>query len=1222
MTSLPGVSGTLLPDRFLVERVSELQGDPIRTEAMRVLRGRLRGWWTAVAATCGPTTAIRTLFDLVAMPLMGMLGFKAASATIDARSARVCLRTRGGSTLVLLVLPWATTPSSIWREVVVAARDVGAEWGLILAPPFLTMIDTRGHARRRHLDFCLPEVIEGRGFGALWMVVRADAHDEHHKAARAPHDKASPGSSLHALVDAGAKYQGVVRADLQHGVHRALRTLVSVLEGPSACDEALTIVYRVLFLLFAESRQMLPMTDAVFRDSYAISTLCREASERRDSPGLWEALAAITRLARRGCRSQHLMVAPFNGRLFSRVAAPSLESTTAGSGHRHRRLRDLALRDALVALGSRPTRYGRETIAYRDLGVEQLGAVYERVLDLAPGMTVETRDAPVRTRDVSIHGRDASAGARGVPDRPHVLSDSRRASSRGTHSTDRKQTGTFYTPQSLAEFVVRRTLSPLVAGRSPDDILSLRVLDPAMGSGAFLVAACHFLASAYERSLIDAGGTSATDFDDDVRARIRRTVAERCLAGVDRNPAAVQVARLSLWLCTLAHGKPLTFLDHQLRVGDSLIGASPDDLHRTPTSTSRKQTQDNSTALPFEDDLSTRLREVAETRRTITCATSDTVEQVRKKEHAWEQLVSERSPVAAWKLATTTWCSRWFWPEGQPPSGPELRAAIDAILRGDRSLRPEHLHPMLRTARETGERLRFFHWPLEFADVFYDSAGAPRRGAGFDAIIGNPPWEMLRNDDQSFESAAPVPRARPAAADARRRSDRHHRPLARSLTQFVRESGLYRSCGRGHVNLFQPFVERTLDLVKPGGRLGLVLPWSVATDDGNAALRRRLLDDTSVDAIVGIENTRGMFPIHRGLRFAAITATAGRRTDTVRMRCGVSSEEVLDALPASNVEVDDAFPICVDRADLSAIGGGMGRIPYLRGHTDLSLARHLSAAFPPIGSAAGWQARFGRELNATEAASSFGFEGLPVIQGRDIEPFRLIEGEERVDNRDPIEGAERVDGTEPFDVRPVGQAHRPRISLERAAALRPDRAFERPRLAYRDVSGASNRLSLVAAIVPSNVVTTHTLFCLRGRLPIEQQHFLAALFNSFVLNYLVRMLMGGHVTTTLVESLPAPPWRRSREQRLVAALARHAAHPARSAAVREPSPEAPRLAHPAGARLQAEVAHMFNLDRGGLAHILETFPLVPREERTRVLLVFDALQRRPGSRRTRQEDST
>ena len=142
----------------------------------------------------------------------------------------------------------------------------------------------------------------------------------------------------------------------------------------------------------------------------------------------------------------------------------------------------------------------------------------------------------------------------------------------------RKESGTFYTPRSLADYLVRETLAPLTATATADRILSLRVLDPAMGSGAFLVSACRFLAHAYEQAL--AREDRPLPATDAARAEIRRTIARQCLFGVDLNPMAVQLARLSLWLTTLTTDAPLTFLDHHLRAGDSLVGASLDDLAR------------------------------------------------------------------------------------------------------------------------------------------------------------------------------------------------------------------------------------------------------------------------------------------------------------------------------------------------------------------------------------------------------------------------------------------------------------------------------------------------------------------------------------------------------------------------------------------------------------------------------------------------------------------
>jgi hypothetical protein len=301
-----------------------------------------------------------------------------------------------------------------------------------------------------------------------------------------------------------------VRTDLQKGVVEALAALAAALDrrtgsasAKASFDEALTLVYRILFLLFAESRDLAPQ-GREFGRAYSIGSLCRGVLVGETRTGLWDGLAAITRLARAGCHTGDVIIRPFNGRLFARAAAPSLEAPRVTRlPTRASKARDAAIGSALLSLASRSSSAGRTAIAYADLGVEQLGAVYERVLDLNP----EVR------------------GVGGVARRP--MDDPR---GRSRHSARRKETGTFYTPQPLAEFVVRRTLAPLVAGATPDRILALRVVDPAMGSGAFLVAACRYLAAAYERALIDEAARTAVALAGDAGARQA--------AGVSRPSAA------------------------------------------------------------------------------------------------------------------------------------------------------------------------------------------------------------------------------------------------------------------------------------------------------------------------------------------------------------------------------------------------------------------------------------------------------------------------------------------------------------------------------------------------------------------------------------------------------------------------------------------------------------------------------------------------------------
>lgn len=1061
--TLPGIRGSLFPSRYLADRL--LTDAALRVQADGGERRRLQQWWREVSDSCGPASGIRTLFDVAAMPLMAALGFRATHASFTTRAGHARLERRGSSALqpaaALIVAPWSQRSPVIWRDAVHHARHCGAKWCFIVAPPYLQILDAR-HWSRRMVEVEFPAALENaNSFDRFWVLAHARAFSG---------GIGQPGAAIDELVLRAERFQDAVREDLQRGVSASLDRLAAVV--PSG-DEPLAIIYRILFLLFAESRDLVPWRHPLYGPAYSIGTMCDAAQSDPHAAGFWPGLAAVSRLLRVGCRTPDLDVRPFNGHLFARAAAPTLEQRRRPRGHRAV-AQDAAMADTLLNLSTRATRHGREQIAYPDLGVEQLGAVYERVLG-----------------------------------HPH-----------------RKQSGTFYTPRALTELVVRRALTPLTRGASADSILDLRVVDPAMGSGAFLVAACRHLAGAYERALVDEGRLSEHEIDDHMRAEFRRAVAQRCLFGVDRNPVAVQLARLSLWLATLSGGKPLSFLDHRLRTGDALVGAQPDDLRHV---VARHRTA----SLPlFDDGLANDGARLAEPLRTLAADPDDSVDAVRRKEALWAQLNRDDSLLSRWRLAGDLWCSRWFSGKTSAASAAEVRAAIDALLRKDQTLPTNVLSKLLQSARQHAGAHRFFHWPLEFADVFTDADGGAR--GGFDAVIGNPPWEMLRADHSDDGTSAHVVR-------------------------FIRESGRYQSCGRGHLNLYQPFVERALDLARTGGQVGLVLPWGFASDDGAAELRERVLDRCRTSTLIGLDNANAIFPVHRGLRFMALVTSPGGRTDELPTIGGVGTTGRIETLTDDGGEL--IAPMRVGRRTLAAAGGSLRRIPDVRSAQDVALLEALTARWPPLGRAGGWSVAFGRELNVTEDRDVFGDRGLPVIEGKHIQPFA-------------------VDVERP----------RFRITASNAANALPRRSFERARLAYRDVSAVSNRQSLIAAVVPPGIVTTHTLFCLKTPIDLMRQHFLCACFNSYVLNAIVRMLMGGHLTTSLVESLPVPPWTGSRKQRRIAWLSRRISM---------------RTSAGIAACLQALVAHEYGVERPTFVHIVEGFPLFPSTERQLAVAYFD-----------------
>jgi Eco57I restriction-modification methylase len=1051
-------------------------------------RDSLASVLTASRRYLGPASGARQILDRLFDPLIAAAGLRSVVGTDAQEQICGCVMCATMPVASFSVGAWAADLRRLRASVSRSPAASRLRWWIGCNGAMVRIVDQgRAYARRGldvDLTLAVDEEAAARALGALLAS-----------------DGRGSLSSLESLVDESERHQIAVGRSLQGGVETALLRLIGALSKrssrreaslDSSLAEALTIVYRILFLLFAEARGLVPGWHPIYRDSYTIESLRPAAEGRRSAAGLWESLQAITRLAQRGCHAGTLRVVPFNGRLFAPSGAPTAESI---------RLDDNVARDVLKAITTHAGTDRRERISYADLGVEQLGAVYESVLDYSPAI---------------------EAGA------PVLRSTGRR-----------KRTGTFYTPRSITEYLVRRTLAPLVADRHPEEILRVRVVDPAMGSGAFLVAACRYLADAYEASLVADGSVTPADLGPSERAGFRRAVAQRCLYGVDRNPTAVQLARLSLWLCTLAADRPLTFLDHRLRAGNSIVGAGPEDLARQAPGSARSRPS----PLPLfgTDELLDSVTATVREREAVAAEADDTADIVRRKERTIERLTARDSPLGSWRTMADAWCAVWFWPPRLQQPGPRAWGALAAAVRGDGDVPPS----MSRTWTAAVEHARgtegFFHWQLEFPEVFFDSDGGQRADAGFDAVIGNPPWEALRADSGSA-------------------SDRNEaRATARALTRFSRESGCFALQSGGHANLYQLFAERMLQIARPHGRVGMLMPAGLLTDHGCAALRHELLDRCRIDALVVLDNRDAIFPIHRGVRFALVTAVRGANATALPMLSGPRPVEALDDLPdrhaiGGSVHLTHSLIRRFSPDDLA--------VPDLRSEHDRAVLARILDVAPAFASDAGWRGRVGRELNASDDRRFFERTGMPVLEGKALDPF---------------------------------EAHVERATafIDRATARRllgARAAFDRPRLGYREVASSTNRVTLIAAIVPAGVATSHTIFCVREPPEPEIHWLLCGLFNSFVANYLIRLRGGTHVTASMIRELPVPFVPAGQTFDRIVALA-HAAGDGVSDA-RGP--------------LEATVARLYGLDEDAFAHIVSTFPLVAADERRAALDAFRA----------------
>jgi hypothetical protein len=1092
---IPGIRGRLITASFAETALPALCGNA--APAADVVR-RIEEWSARVEREFGPASSVRAITDALAIPLVAILGFDIIGRTDSAAFAALEAGRHGIPLVPVAVAPWNEPLETSWRPAVGGAIRRDARWAFCCNGTHLRIVDAHRTWSRLFLEFDLALLAHDEPtLTLLWRVACAEA-------------MTSSPPVLHVAVEGSARHGVGVCGLLADGVLDALQLLYrSFVKQPAVgaaprvlLDQSLTVLYRVLFLLFAEARGLVPMWHQVYRDRYTIDSIVATLLSGRRYRGVWAAVRAISRLAHAGCAAGALKVTAFNGRLFAPAGTGVLDRASIG---------DDVMADAVLAVSTTPPLRGapRQRIVYQDLDVEELGAVYEHVLDYEPA----GRGALVRTRDV------------------------------------RKSTGTFYTPRPLTSYLVRETLAPLLANRSVDQILELRVLDPAMGSGAFLVAACAQIAEAAEAALVRDGRWHRGDITATDRVALRRDIAQRCLYGVDLNPTAVQVARLSLWLTTLAADKPLTFLDHRLVAGNSLVGAAIDDVVRQPSASTQPARTGRADDMSLFDaiDLQPVMSVAVNTRTGIAEEPDDTAAIVRAKERALAGIQHQDAPLGRYGQLLDLWCAGWFWPDGRPPDRGTFGALADHLLGRPTGLSRRLAAPFLDHVARISAEQRFLHWPLAFPEVFTDRRGCPQGNAGFDAIIGNPPWDMVRGDSGGTESRSV------------RRDD------ARHLTAFVRSSGVYRVEAKAHVNRYQLFVERALQLVRRGGRIGLVLPASAVSDTGTAPLRRFLFDHASVDAIASFDNRRAIFPIHRSVRFVLLTATAGEPTESIRLRFGLNDPQQLD----ESVSVA-ASPFVLTRRLIARLSGDDDlAIPDVQGDTDIRILERVAAHVPTLSAADGWNVSFGRELNATDDLALFeryepDGRRRAVLEGKMIEPFRT-------------------------------SLDRCRYQLRDGISVRVPR---RPRLAYRDVASATNRLTLIAAIVPASAVTTHTLFCLKTTLPLDAQHALCALLNSFVANYLVRFRVNTHVTVNLVSRLRVPkPDPDSRVYQRLSALAQDLMH----------SP-GPAEEQPEYAELQAITARAYGLSEADFVHILLTFPLIPEATRKAARIQFNNIR--------------
>ena len=1094
---------------------------------------------------------------------------------------------------------------------------------------------------------------------------------------------------LEAALAEGRRYEDRVARDLSQVVFNTVfPQLVDALarESGEGMDEirdgALIFLYRLLFVLYAEDRGLLPVNDLRY-DDYGLRKRVRDDIADRMAQGdtfsqtaanYYNRLVELFRLIDRGDPS--IGLPPYNGGLFAAKAAPILNEV---------RLSDAAMAPVIYAMSHRETDGTDRFVNYRDMSVQQLGSIYERLLE----------------RELA-RNEDGN-----VVIRPNVYA--------------RKDSGSFYTPQELVDLIVDRTLKTLAEERlkafeirsaalkedrrpkqnrlaelrkydPAEAVLRMKVLDPAMGSGHFLVTAVDFL-SDYVAELIEYV-PSVPDWLDEPyvsplvdrierirgeiltraeeanwvidklqltdQAIIRRMVLKRCIYGVDKNRLTVELAKVSLWLHSFTVGAPLSFLDHHLRCGDSLIGLRVnkaisllgDFIPMFTTSAVAAAEAATSGMQSIEEISDADMSEVEESASLFHVVESTTLNLRRLMDflcsRRWltvgmkkNELVSIEGPL----VETLGWYQDS--PFDLLSLGPET---VDVDLPETAKASWPSFVEFWQRARSLAVEEGFLHWEVAFPGVWRFWTN-PIPDGGFDAIIGNPPWDRIKLQEvEWFASRAPDLAKASTAAARKREIDRLRAkgdPLAASfdeakdradsLSQLIRASGDYPLLGGGDVNLYSLFVEKAMTLIKPDGLVGLLTPSGIYADKTAARFFKTVSTSGRVSGLYDFENKKIFFrDIHASFKFCVLIF-GGEERKFDRTECAFflhDTETILDR--------DRCFPL--NPEDIARVNPNTGTAPVFRRLRDAEITRGIYERHPVLVDRSGeeeqraWPVKYVRMFDMTNdsnlfrTASQLDADGFYPVQGNKWKRSKelyvpLYEGKmvQAYDHRaasvvvkpdnlnrpaQPSDATDEEHGDPDWLPKPqywvIADSAAWPIGLNWAVA-------------FKHVTAPTNVRTMIACVVPlAGYGNSLPILLPETRTVVDVRAFknegclVVANFNSFAFDFVTRQkVQGQNLNLFVVEQLPVirfESYNLKFGNRTGRELVRD--HVLRlTYTARDMTPFARDLGYDGppfiwneeerrhlGARLDALYFHLYDLSRDDAGYILDSFPIVRRDD--------------------------
>ena len=876
----------------------------------------------------------------------------------------------------------------------------------------------------------------------------------------------------------------------------------------NAKEISLKLLYRLLFILYAESRDLLPV-DNIRYQSMGLRTI-RDAISTYEKTGenttCWTRLKKLFRAISVGDSKSNLP--QYNGNLFADSILDDLD-----------RVKNKHLVPAILDL----TEMKGQRIDYSNLQVRHLGTIYEGLLEF---VAIQATDKMVIYKDQILDAKyteNMNEKPKGFVGKGDIYPTF------GGYA--RKSSGSYFTPPPLVKFLVRQGLKDVLEKREQkfddaikngkgakileDILLDLQIIDPSMGSGHFLVDATDqitrwvmHMAHRYPNAPInkEVSKTIKEVITENKKKKItinpdlltsnsilKRMIMKRCIYGVDLNPLSVDLAKLSLWLDSFTIGMPLTYLDHHIKCGNSLIGVPPRHLDKT---TVHKQNTLNFTpsvqstlkdfTLISKKDVET-ITHAGSMMKSVNSSTDSTISlfaSSQKMHKNMEKTIIDSKHILDLKIAHI----------------------IDDQIYDDMKYDTNSINTQ-KTIKFT-RKYNFFHWDLEFPDAFSDKRW------GFDLVIGNPPWDkFIPNDNEFFLQYDPnfgsTKNKKKTNIEKEKLLD--DKSIKKSYDEYINHiknqakffKSEYKFQSSENTDLWLLFAERIFDLISENGIISILLPSGVTGNRGAVKLRKKILSNKII-SLYEFENRMKLFDIHSSYKFVLLTIQ--NSTPMLEFPAAFYLHDV-DAL---NGHVEQEKFLTLPTKFIKDANSENHTIFELRHKNDAPILNHIYKHKKIIdGFNDNIKINLTEEFSRTRDANLFRTDckGYPLIEGKNIHQFQYLFTK-------PEYTISKIDVIDKISKKSIYKNN--------------NKILNSYRLIYRNISSSTNLRTMISCIIPSNNVTTDSNYVValsKNNQPITNYAkilYLLGIFNSFVFDYTIRFMTNVNLNHFIVKQLPIP----------------------------------------------------------------------------------------------------